>query len=105
MKLKTKRISNHEIVGPMPQIHKEKPDQDGNFPRGVSNRNAGLEFVLKHAQTTGDTSGVIYFADDDNTYDLKLFDEIRKTKKVSVFPVGFVGKYLPFSSYMKTKIS
>ena len=71
-----KRISNHEIVGPMPQIQKEKPDQDGNFPRGVSNRNAGLEFVLRHVQTTGDTSGVIYFADDDNTYSSKLFEEV-----------------------------
>ena len=76
MKLKKTRISNHEIVGPMPPIHKEKPDQDGNFPRGVSNRNAGLEFVLKHAQTTGDTSGVIYFADDDNTYSSMLFEEV-----------------------------
>ena len=71
-----KRISNHEIVGPMPPIHKENPDQDGNFPRGVSNRNAGLEFVLGHVQSTGDTSGVIYFADDDNTYSSKLFEEV-----------------------------
>ena len=60
----------------MPPIHKEKPDQDGNYPRGVSNRNAGLEFVLRHVQTTGDTSGVIYFADDDNTYSSKLFEEV-----------------------------
>ena len=35
--------------------------------------------------------GIIYFADDDNTYDLELFEELRKTKTVSVFPVGFVG--------------
>ena len=76
MKLKKKRISNHEILGPMPEIHKEKPDQDGNFPRGVSNRNAGLEVVLGHVQTTGDTSGVIYFADDDNTYSSMLFEEV-----------------------------
>ena len=34
---------------------------------------------------------MVYFADDDNTYDLRLFDELRKTKAVSVFPVGFVG--------------
>ena len=71
-----KHISNHEIVGPMPPIHKGKPDQDGYFPRGVSNRNAGLEFVLRHVQTTVDTSGVIYFADDDNTYSSKLFEEV-----------------------------
>ena len=35
--------------------------------------------------------GVIYFADDDNTYSLELFEEIRSTHKVSVFPVGLVG--------------
>ena len=34
---------------------------------------------------------VLYFADDDNTYDLRIFDEIRKTQKVSVFPVAFIG--------------
>ena len=35
---------------------------------------------------------VIYFADDDNTYDLRIFNQIRMTKKVSVFPVGLIGK-------------
>ena len=35
--------------------------------------------------------GVLYFADDDNTYSIKLFDEMRDTKKVSVWPVGLVG--------------
>ena len=35
--------------------------------------------------------GVIYFADDDNTYTLELFEEMRNTQKVSVWPVGLVG--------------
>ncbi|XP_046571900.1 galactosylgalactosylxylosylprotein 3-beta-glucuronosyltransferase 2-like [Haliotis rubra] len=35
--------------------------------------------------------GVVYFVDDDNTYDLKIFAQMRKTKKVSVWPVGLVG--------------
>ena len=36
--------------------------------------------------------GVIYFADDDNTYSLDIFEEMRTTKTVSVWPVG-IGKF------------
>ena len=35
--------------------------------------------------------GVVYFADDDNTYSTELFEEMRTTRKVSVWPVGLVG--------------
>ena len=48
-----------------------------------------MEWILKNHDWT--KVGIMYFADDDNTYDLKLFEEIRKTQKVSMFPVGFVG--------------
>ena len=61
--------------GPMPNEFKDNPDEYGKFPKGVSNRNAGLEYVLKHVNETADNSGVIYFADDDNTYDPQLFEE------------------------------
>ena len=37
------------------------------------------------------TGDVVYFGDDDNTYDLELFDEIRATRKLSVWPVGICG--------------
>ena len=37
---------------------------------------------------------MVYFADDDNTYALDLFHEIRTTARVSVFPVGLVGGVL-----------
>ena len=32
----------------------------------------------------------MYFADDDNTYDVELFAELRKTRRVSMFPVGLI---------------
>ena len=64
-------------VGPMPQTYKKTPDKNGYRPNGVSNRNAGLEFVLNHVNNTGDNSGVIYFADDDNTYDSNIFEEVK----------------------------
>ena len=34
---------------------------------------------------------MVYFADDDNTYSTELFEEMRTTRKVSVWPVGLVG--------------
>ena len=80
-----KRIPCVHLASPMPQryIHKRLK------PKGVSSRNAGVEWILNNEPEL--PPGVIYFGDDDNTYALKLFEEIRWTKKVSMFPVAFVG--------------
>jgi beta-1,3-glucuronyltransferase len=40
-------------------------------PRGVSNRNAALDFIRRNVN-----SGVFFFADDDNTYDYRLFEQV-----------------------------
>ncbi|XP_057667095.1 galactosylgalactosylxylosylprotein 3-beta-glucuronosyltransferase P-like [Diorhabda carinulata] len=69
------------LLAPMPEKYKSR----SNRPRGVSNRNKGLEWIRNYTKT-----GVVYFADDDNTYDIELFREIRKTQTVSMFPVGLV---------------
>jgi len=80
-------------------------------PRGVNQRNAGLEWLRKHADPR--KPGVVFFADDDNTYSLELFEEVssenmkfeftwltyfllqmRWTKRASVWPVGLVGGLL-----------
>ncbi|KAM9718378.1 galactosylgalactosylxylosylprotein 3-beta-glucuronosyltransferase 3 [Menidia menidia] len=63
-------------------------------PRGVEQRNEGLRWLRqdREAQLGGDSQqGVVYFADDDNTYSLQLFEEMRSTQLVSVWPVGLVG--------------
>ena len=57
--------------------------------RGVFNRRAALDWIREYGQE----SGVIYFADDDNSYDVRIFEEIRQTVGVSVFPVGLILKY------------
>ena len=57
--------------------------------RGVFNRRAALDWVREYGQE----SGVIYFADDDNSYDVRIFEEIRSTVEVSVFPVGLINGY------------
>lgn len=59
-------------------------------PRGVEQRNEGLRW-LREDRAGADEQAVVYFADDDNTYSLQLFTEMRNTLKVSVWPVGLVG--------------
>ena len=51
-------------------------NQTQHVPSGVENRNRALDWILKEVEQTGDDSGVIYFADDDNTYDLRIFEQV-----------------------------
>ena len=43
--------------------------------RGVSQRNTGLKWIRDH-HSTKDCNGIVYFGDDDNSYDLRLFEEV-----------------------------
>lgn len=48
-------------------------------PRGVEQRNEALRWLRedRRAQPGGDSQqGVVYFADDDNTYSLQIFEEV-----------------------------
>lgn len=72
------------LVAPMPAKYQKQKTK----PRGVSNRNRGLAWLRANA-----TEGVFYFADDDNTYDLAIFEQMRYTRKVSMWPVGLVTKF------------
>ncbi|KAF8776997.1 galactosylgalactosylxylosylprotein 3-beta-glucuronosyltransferase I-like [Argiope bruennichi] len=79
----------HLNVPTPPAMKMTKEDPNWLKPRGVLQRNLGLSWIRKHVHP--DEKGVVYFADDDNTYDLDLFEEMRYTKTVSVWPVGLVG--------------
>ncbi|XP_061766954.1 galactosylgalactosylxylosylprotein 3-beta-glucuronosyltransferase 2 [Nerophis ophidion] len=59
------------------------------MPRATEQRNVALGWLRQHR--TRHDAGVVFFADDDNTYSLELFEEMRNTRGVSVWPVGFVG--------------
>lgn len=73
------------MASPMPRkFRARKP-----APRGVANRRAALQWLHQHNLT----KGILYFGDDDNTYDLRLFSEIRQTQRVSMFPVGLIADY------------
>lgn len=74
----------------MPEYYRKKPWYER--PKGVSNRVAGLDWIYNYTKSIGDTSGVLYFADDDNTYDIRLFEEVISSirdvyhmKKIGVF--------------------
>ena len=79
-------IPSVHLLGPRPVTH-----LDRRSGRGVSNRLKSLEY-LRETYTNTSQEGVLYFADDDNAYDIRIFEEMRNTKKVSVFPVGLIAK-------------
>ena len=77
-------ISYSHLLSPQPAMYRTAELRYN--PRGVSSRRAGLYWLLNRPW-----QGVLYFGDDDNTYDTRLFEQISKTTTVSMFPVGFIG--------------
>lgn len=76
-------------------ISTPKPSDDMTryqFHRGVDQRNLALKTIKEIASLNKqNANGVVYFCDDDNSYDVQLFEEMRATNKVSIWPVAFVG--------------
>ncbi|CAD6996994.1 galactosylgalactosylxylosylprotein 3-beta-glucuronosyltransferase S [Ceratitis capitata] len=73
------------LASPMPEFYRKKKP----MPRGVANRRGAIQWIRQR----NITNGILYFGDDDNTYDLRLFSEIRETQRVSMFPVGLIEEY------------
>ncbi|KAJ3035651.1 Galactosylgalactosylxylosylprotein 3-beta-glucuronosyltransferase 1 [Rhizophlyctis rosea] len=55
--------------------------------RGLDQRNAALDYIRDRR-----INGVVYFTDDDNAYDLKLFENLRNVTTLSLFSVGGIGR-------------
>jgi len=53
---------------------------------GMAQWNSALEYI-----NTNNITGTVYCTGDDNYWDLKIFDKIRPTKNISIFPVGNIG--------------
>ncbi|XP_067938550.1 galactosylgalactosylxylosylprotein 3-beta-glucuronosyltransferase 2-like [Watersipora subatra] len=83
--------TTHLLSVTPPDVKLREKDPNWLKPRGVLQRNTGLAWLRSNLNADFN-HGVVYFADDDNTYSVKLFAEMRDTKKVSVWPVGLVGK-------------
>uniref|UniRef100_A0A6A7G3L8 Galactosylgalactosylxylosylprotein 3-beta-glucuronosyltransferase n=2 Tax=Hirondellea gigas TaxID=1518452 RepID=A0A6A7G3L8_9CRUS len=78
------------LAQPTPQEWKQQDNSPRwRRPRGVLQRNAGIAWLRHNCPPY--TAAVAYFADDDNSYAIELFDQMRWTQKVSVWPVGLVG--------------
>ncbi|KAK6018284.1 glycosyltransferase family 43, partial [Ostertagia ostertagi] len=74
----------------VPHIYLATTSSTGMPRRGWTHRNVALQYVRENYDKN--RSAVLYFADDDNTYDIRLFnDYIRKVMRIGVWAVGLVG--------------
>ncbi|XP_046687117.1 LOW QUALITY PROTEIN: galactosylgalactosylxylosylprotein 3-beta-glucuronosyltransferase I-like [Homalodisca vitripennis] len=88
------RLNFTHLNEPTPAEWKHKPKEPNWVkPRGVLQRNRALAWLRDNLNPDTDR-GVVYFVDDDNSYSLQIFSEMRFTKEVSVWPVGLVGGLL-----------
>jgi len=79
-------IPSAHLLGSRPITHRDK-----RSGRGVSNRLRGLQW-LRQTFSGSNQEGIIYFADDDNAYDIRVFKEMKDTRLISVWPVGLIAK-------------
>lgn len=75
-------------------------------PRGAEQRNEGLRWLREKAAADGGKASnfdnaVIYFADDDNTYSLQLFEEVSNSVKIRVGKVVY-SVYVKFAKCIIT---
>jgi len=54
--------------------------------KGNAQKNLAINYIRENK-----LKGIVYIADDDNVYTKKLFQELRKVKRVAIFPVGNKG--------------
>ncbi|KAL6734597.1 hypothetical protein Aduo_005123 [Ancylostoma duodenale] len=58
--------------------------------RGWTHRNLALQYIRENYDQN--RNAVLYFADDDNSYDVRLFNNyIRNVTRIGVWAVGLVG--------------
>lgn len=82
-------LSTHLNTETQGKLVRKKNEQRWKRHRGVDQRNHALAWIRTNLGR--EREGVVYFGDDDNTYHLDLFSEMRTTKIVSMWPVALVG--------------
>lgn len=64
----------HLAVKTSKQLLTKEGDPRWLKARGVEQRNLGLKWIRQNLKS--DMKGVVYFGDDDNTYDLRIFEQV-----------------------------
>lgn len=73
--LKDSRLAYTHLTAATPPNYKlGRTDPNWKKPRGVEQRNAALKWLRDNLNEND--SGIVFFADDDNTYSIKLFEEV-----------------------------
>ena len=100
---KTDLVTNFLLNSGLNYTHLHIPTPSADKPdyRGQMQRNQALQWLRDKAKGRP-AKGVVYFADDYNTFSPKLFDLMRDTKRVSVWPVGFAGGIMVEKPIVKT---
>jgi hypothetical protein len=85
----------------IPYVYLKTVTKDGLPRRGWTHRNFALDY-LRTVYSDYNKNAVVYFADDDNSYDIRLFnDYIRNVKTIGVWAVGLSGAAKVESPYVE----
>lgn len=68
----------HLNVATPPNYKLGKRDPNWKKPRGVEQRNAALRWIRENLSSSH--NGIVFFADDDNTYSIQIFAEVSYAK-------------------------
>ena len=72
------------------ELRRRKGDRRRMKPRGLEQRNLALKWIRENIDPH-QTKGVLYFADDDNTYDTQLFEEVGIISIAIVIIIRFIS--------------
>ena len=100
----------------LPYVHLTVSSPDHTYVRatseivGIQHRNMGLKWIREHCGNGKCNSGVVYFGDDDDRYDLRLFDEVSTCMHDSITCISIHNNYIlaaewncaPFTSWLSS---
>lgn len=90
--LQETRLNYTHLNVETPRNYKVRGDtRDARIPRGTIQRNLALRWLRETNFANSSQSAVVYFADDDNTYSLELFEEVKtKALKCNLYFIDFL---------------